>query len=134
MFSNFRENVMVWWTCCEEYGMKQDEEGWTEKAAGLLGCRCVSSCGPGSPGQACQQREATWGGVQKSGGLGRGGACQEATRDCPTPPPHLLPEDWDRSPSVLCSWCLLRVAGASHDPRMQGPWPVCVLLLPRLSS
>lgn len=67
--------------------MKQDEEGWTEKAAGLLGCRCVSSCGPGSPGQACQQREATWGGVQKSGGLGRGGACQEATRDCPTPPP-----------------------------------------------
>lgn len=67
--------------------MKQDEEGWTEKAAGLLGCRCVSSCGPGSPGQACQQREATWGGVQKSGGLGRGGACQEATKDCPTPPP-----------------------------------------------
>ena len=31
MFSYFQEKVMVWWTCCEEYWMKQDEEGWTDR-------------------------------------------------------------------------------------------------------
>ena len=87
-------------------------------------------CGPGSPGEACQQGQATWGGVQKSGGLG----LESMPRGHEgLPHRHLLPEDSDSGPSVLCSWCLLRGTGVSRDTRVQGPWPVHVLLRPRLS-
>ena len=128
-FSYFRENVMVWWTCCEEYEMKQDEEGWTEKAAGLLGCRCMSSVALGALGRLASRDRLHGEGFRRVGGWAWR-VCQEAMRTATSPP-----ASWGlgHGPSVLCSWCPLRGTGASHDTRVRGPWPVRVLLRPRLS-
>ena len=72
---------MVWWTCCEEYEMKQDEAGWTEKAAGLLGCRCMSSVALGALGRLASRDRLHGEGFRRVGGWAWR-VCQEAMRGC----------------------------------------------------
>ena len=48
--------------------MKQDEEGWTEKAAGLLGCRCMSSVALGALGRLASRDRLHGEGFRRVGG------------------------------------------------------------------
>lgn len=54
--------------------MKQDEEGWTEKAAGLLGCRGMSSVALGALGRLASRERLHGEGFRRLGGWAWGDA------------------------------------------------------------